>query len=316
MSIVCIFFTYFLFHQYSFAVCVNQGTNEFGVIQILCDTNPPNPDLVGVQEAGNDENFTINVIGGIDTRATPDSTAIVTGGGGTEVFITGSKNEPAFVLGDDKAIDLGECIPPDSFDDAVLANNSIITANNIAINVLCGGEVSAPIGISDSTVTAPSAIVAGPVDNQVIIEDSVINGDIFTDSGNDTVELFGNTAINGIIDGGSIFDNINAASTSLNNVSSKAIGFDTLIFGLEVPASQFDDTVEAINNLPKGDGVVGSIKINGNIYVYANFEQIVADITPITPRPIPTLSEWALMAMAGVLGIIGILAIRRRRVAA
>jgi len=33
-------------------------------------------------------------------------------------------------------------------------------------------------------------------------------------------------------------------------------------------------------------------------------------------RPIPTLSEWGLIAMAGVLGIIGLLAIRRRKVTA
>ncbi len=33
----------------------------------------------------------------------------------------------------------------------------------------------------------------------------------------------------------------------------------------------------------------------------------------IQPRPIPTLSQWGLIAMAGVLGIIGLLAIRRRQ---
>jgi len=35
----------------------------------------------------------------------------------------------------------------------------------------------------------------------------------------------------------------------------------------------------------------------------------------IPPRPIPTLSEWGLIAMAGVLGIIGLLALRRRKAA-
>ena len=42
---------------------------------------------------------------------------------------------------------------------------------------------------------------------------------------------------------------------------------------------------------------------------------IVLTFTP-EPRPIPTLSEWGLIAMAGVLGIIGLLALRRRRAAA
>lgn len=36
----------------------------------------------------------------------------------------------------------------------------------------------------------------------------------------------------------------------------------------------------------------------------------------LPPRPIPTLSEWGLIAMAGVLGIISLLAIRRRKVTA
>ncbi|TFG74792.1 MAG: IPTL-CTERM sorting domain-containing protein [Thermodesulfobacteriales bacterium] len=34
------------------------------------------------------------------------------------------------------------------------------------------------------------------------------------------------------------------------------------------------------------------------------------------PSPIPTLSEWGLIAMAGVLGIIGFMVMRRRKVTA
>ncbi len=37
---------------------------------------------------------------------------------------------------------------------------------------------------------------------------------------------------------------------------------------------------------------------------------------PPEPRPIPTLSEWGLIAMAGVLGIVGFMVIRRRKVTA
>jgi len=36
----------------------------------------------------------------------------------------------------------------------------------------------------------------------------------------------------------------------------------------------------------------------------------------IEPQPIPTLSEWGLIAMAGVLGIVGFMVIRRRKVTA
>jgi len=36
-------------------------------------------------------------------------------------------------------------------------------------------------------------------------------------------------------------------------------------------------------------------------------------ITPIVERAIPTLSEWGLIAMAGILGIVGFMVIRRRK---
>ncbi len=40
------------------------------------------------------------------------------------------------------------------------------------------------------------------------------------------------------------------------------------------------------------------------------------DNSTCTVQPIPTLSEWGLMAMAGILGIVGFMVIRRRRVTA
>jgi len=45
-----------------------------------------------------------------------------------------------------------------------------------------------------------------------------------------------------------------------------------------------------------------------------NFEIYLAVCFDV-PRPIPTLSEWGLITMAGVLGIVGFMVIRRRKVA-
>jgi len=39
-------------------------------------------------------------------------------------------------------------------------------------------------------------------------------------------------------------------------------------------------------------------------------------VLPSNTTPIPTLSEWGLLAMAGILGIVGYLVIRRRKVTA
>jgi hypothetical protein len=44
------------------------------------------------------------------------------------------------------------------------------------------------------------------------------------------------------------------------------------------------------------------------------FERIV--YTPAVSRPIPTLSQWGLIAMAGILGLAGLLIARRRKAAA
>jgi len=47
-----------------------------------------------------------------------------------------------------------------------------------------------------------------------------------------------------------------------------------------------------------------------------NEEIYLATCFDLDDRVIPTLSEWGLIAMAGVLGIIGLLAMRRRKVTA
>ena len=45
-------------------------------------------------------------------------------------------------------------------------------------------------------------------------------------------------------------------------------------------------------------------------------EIYLATCFDLDDRVIPTLSEWGLIAMAGILGIVGFMAIRRRKVAA
>ncbi len=64
-----------------------------------------------------------------------------------------------------------------------------------------------------------------------------------------------------------------------------------------------------INNATVGPGNAVGFFQPGNSFEFA---QCVF----ISSAPIPTLSEWGLIAIAGVLGIIGLLAIRRRKVTA
>jgi len=64
---------------------------------------------------------------------------------------------------------------------------------------------------------------------------------------------------------------------------------------------------------PAGD----SITINGLFYQWEDCEELVNELVGVrNARPIPTLSEWGLIAMAGVLGIVGFMVMRRRKVTA
>ena len=87
------------------------------------------------------------------------------------------------------------------------------------------------------------------------------------------------------------------------------MGFDTLIFAMEVPGSQVEAIAEQIENLPTPDG---SITINNIFYEYRNCDVIEADLG--IADPIPALSTWGLLAMAALLGVVGfVVAIRSRK---
>jgi len=64
--------------------------------------------------------------------------------------------------------------------------------------------------------------------------------------------------------------------------------------------------------IPRGIAV-DSMK---NIYVADDANNRIQVFLPIITTPIPTLSEWGLVAMAGILGIVGFMVMRRRKVRA
>ena len=72
----------------SYAVCVEGPPDKW-----VCDTNPPNPDLNGVDESGNPNNIMVNVLpgAGIDTSA--GGTAIRTSDGMDMVDVDGGSIE-------------------------------------------------------------------------------------------------------------------------------------------------------------------------------------------------------------------------------
>ena len=70
------------------------------------------------------------------------------------------------------------------------------------------------------------------------------------------------------------------------------------------PSINADGTRIAFDSSANING--GNPEGNFEIYLAVCFE----------PQPIPTLSEWGLIAMAGVLGIVGFMVIRRRKAVA
>lgn len=85
----------------------------------------------------------------------------------------------------------------------------------------------------------------------------------------------------------------------------------SIIFAMEVP----EELLPFISSqIALADPEDGSITINGFFYSWENCELLVNNLVGVrNVRPIPTLSEWGLIAMAGVLGIIGLLTMRRRK---
>ena len=111
-----------------------------------------------------------------------------------------------------------------------------------------------------------------------------------------------------------------------------APGSDNPAFTLSDPSNPMDmflfdvgTTVTVTEEVPSGwqldsvfcteaPGLVITEAENGvNLECEFAAETVCEFTNSIAPRPIPTLSEWGLIAMAGVLGIIGFFALRRRR---
>lgn len=139
----------------------------------------------------------------------------------------------------------------------------------------------------------PSGINAAS-DNDIIIVDFVkitSNGNaINAASGDDQVTIGNNVEL---ISGNA---NINCSS-----------GFDTLTFAMTVPENQLATISAAI---AAADPVGDNITINGFNYEWISCDVLENNLQILTP--VPTLSEWGMIAMAAILGLFGIVVARRR----
>jgi YVTN family beta-propeller protein len=105
---------------------------------------------------------------------------------------------------------------------------------------------------------------------------------------------------------------INIANKSVNSI---AVDGNTSGVGVEPDgdlvyvAAGDADLIYIINTTT--DSIVDTIEVS-NPSSYGTF--ITREVIP--PAIVPTLSEWGLIAMAGILGIVGFIVIRRKKVSA
>lgn len=297
------------YQQISFAVCTEGPTDIF-----TCDTNPPNPDPTGIQEDMNMNNITVNVLPGAGIDTIPAN-----GGNGGEAVDTDSGNDKVTVTNADINGEGG--ISTSSGNDEINVTGSTIVATD-GRGIFAGNDEDI-VNVSDTNITSTSdALDSGDDDDIVNVTRTTLfssNNDALesgggsdivnisyskiTSTGDEAIDLFSRDdvlTIGNEVVLESLVEEINCGS-----------GFDTIVFAMDVPEERlnFFSGQIALAGLPDG-----SITINGLFYEWENCELLVNELVGVrVTRPIPTLSQWGLIAMAGLIGIAGLLFYQRRR---
>lgn len=304
----------FAYSQITFAACGG------GPTVYTCDTADPNPDPTGIQEETNDNTLTVNVLpgAGIDTASGNGGSAIDLGDGGNTITVDngnliGADDAVESAFGNDMVDILGsdltagdDCVETSSGNDTVnMTDTTCLLVGNAGDGLeLASGNDTASVLRSTITCNPTNsgceAIEGGNGEDDVTVVESALRGGgvnpdaIALGGGNDIATLGTGSNLEGLIDCGS--------------------NFDTLIFAMDVP----EEAVGLITSQILAAGLPdGSISINNLFYEWENCELLVPQLNGVqNVRPIPTLSEWGLIAMAGVLGLVGLLAVRRKKVTA
>ena len=313
------------YHQMAYSVCPQPVGNT-----VTCTDNQPNPDLNGVQWDGALGNLIINMLSGsaIDTR-------LASGGNGEEGIATGDGNI-TITLNNAMLYGQLQAIETEIGDDVVNITDSIVS--HIEANTIELGQGSNTLNITRSVVTNPDgrvlSMTGAGVDNVSIIDSQIMSLDtqgraLNTGSSSDNVLVE-----NSIMQGGSAFDPIPnvvdvgpgddtvtlSTGADIRGVTPQGTGpglidcgsdFDTLVFAMAVPQDQI---VAIAAEIASKNPAADDITIDGLTYVWEDCEELVSQL--IVNEPIPTLSQWGLIAMVAILGLVGFMVIRRRQVTA
>ena len=194
-----------------------------------------------------------------------------------------------------------ECIDPKDGNDEIYLNGGVLTCGNAIVQSSEGNDTVIVTG-GRYTQTNPSdeGIETGDDDDLISISNAIVDGS--------------NAEERHAVDGGDQDDTVKLGTGArILGLSTGGDGFDTLVFEMRVPEESISTTCDEILSMNPGEG---EIFINGLFYEWEDFEVLVCDLQPLNMiRPIPTLSEWGLIALAMALGILGIVVYQRRKAA-
>jgi hypothetical protein len=307
----------FAANKSALAVCVQSPVTTF-----TCNTNPPNPDLTGIQQSGNNNNLTINMLAGSQIDTTAASTKAIDVGDGNNQF---TLNNAVVMALDDNGIEAGggnnifnivdsEVRCDDDCIDLGGSGNNNISLLRSKVESIDNNGIDTGNGV-DIVMAVDSEILAGP--------QCCNNFGIQLRGGEDQATII-NTRVAGFIDMGTPFairmgaqNDIVTLGTGaqIDGLIDCAEDFDTIVFAMDVP----EESLAAISGElalknPAGD----SITINGLFYQWEFCEELANELVGVRPpvANVPTLTEWGLIAMSGLMGIVGFIVMRRRKVTA
>ena len=321
--------------QIASAVCVQTGTipGQGNIINCpapiqnspLDDTSVPATtnlaDEVNIPEGGG-----LNVGAGRAVDTDDGDDVVTTSGditGGSNAIFTGDNDDTIIVNGGTLIGSSSQAIWSDLGADIITINGGFVEGDTQAI-FSDGGDDMITVNAGTLVGKGSQAMFTSGGNDTVIINGGVLDASntntqiIFTGGENDTVILNGGTYLKGgdeVILLGSQNDILTfGGDIDLDGSVNCGSDFDTLVFAMEVPEEAVGFFSTKINSAdPSGDSVV----INDITYEWEFCELLVADLNGVrVVRPIPTLSQWGLIAMAGVLGIVGLLAVRRKTISA
>lgn len=194
-----------------------------------------------------------------------------------------------------------ECLNPGNSPDEIYISGGILNCDHAIIQTRDGDDIVVITGgILTQTTDEDQGVETGEDNDMISVSHAIVDGSIAKDRH--------------AIDGGADDDTVKLGTgAEILGLSTGNEGFDTLVFEMGVTETSIPSLCSQILAM---DPEEGEITINGLFYEWEDFEVILCELVPSEPRPIPTLSQWGMIAMAGVLGLVGFMVIRRRNAVA